>query len=149
MTLPAGYRLSDDKAELQLEVIHGFLTTSYWSPGIPRAVVKRAIEHSWCVGAYDAAGAQLAFARLVTDRATFAYLADVFVLEAARGQGLSKAMVAFFVHHPELQNLRRWMLATRDAHGLYAQFGFAGVGDEQAGRLMLRLDPDVYRRMAP
>lgn len=145
--LPAGYRLSDDKAELQIDVVHGFLAESYWSPGIPRRVVERAIEHSWCVGVYDPAGAQAAFARLVTDCATFAYLADVFVLESARGQGLSKAMVDFFVSHPELQNLRRWMLATRDAHSLYAQFGFEPMSDEQAGRLMQRLDPDVYRRM--
>lgn len=146
--LPAGYRLSDDKAELQVDAIHGFLTTSYWSPGIPRRVVERAIEHSWCVGVYDPAGAQVGFARLVTDRATFAYLCDVFVVPAARGIGLSKAIVDFFVHHPELQDLRRWMLATRDAHGLYAQFGFEPISEEQAARLMLRLDPDVYRRMA-
>ena len=147
--LPAGYRLSDDKAELQVEAIHGFLTTSYWSPGIPRRVVEQAIEHSWCVGAYDPGGAQVAFARLVSDRATFAYLCDVFVLPAARGLGLSKAMVGFFVNRPELQNLRRWMLATRDAHGLYAQFGFQPMSEEQAGRFMQRLDPDVYRRLAP
>jgi GNAT superfamily N-acetyltransferase len=146
--LPAGYHLSDDKAELQLDVIHGFLTTSYWSPGIPRAFVERAIAHSWCVGVYDPAGAQVGFARLVTDRATFAYLCDVFVLPAARGQGLSKAIVAYFVDHAELQHLRRWMLATRDAHDLYAQFGFTGIDDDQAGRLMQRLDPDVYRRLA-
>lgn len=147
--LTSGYRLSDDKAELQVEAIHGFLTKSYWSPGIPRRTVERAIEHSWCVGIYDPAGAQAAFARLVTDRATFAYVCDVFVVPAARGLGLSKAMVDFFVGHPELQNLRRWMLATRDAHGLYSQFGFEPINDEQAARLMLRLDPDVYRRMAP
>ena len=147
--LPAGYLLSDDKAELQVDVIHGFLTTSYWSPGIPRRVVERAIEHSWCAGVYDPDGAQVAFARLVTDRATFAYLCDVFVLPRARGLGLSKAIVGFFVNHPELPNLRRWMLATRDAHGLYAQFGFVGISDEQAARLMQRLDPDVYQRMVP
>lgn len=147
--LPSGYHLSDDKAELQIEAIHGFLSTSYWSPGIPRWVVERAIAHSWCVGVYDPAGAQVAFARLVTDRATFAYLADVFVLPAARGLGLSKAMVDFLVAHPELQNLRRWILATRDAHGLYAQFGFEPMSDEQASRFMQRLDPDVYRRLAP
>jgi GNAT superfamily N-acetyltransferase len=140
-------RLSDDRAELQLDMIHGFLSTSYWSPGIPRSFVERAIAHSWCVGAYDD-GAQVGFARLVTDRATFAYLADVFVLPHARGRGISKAMVAFFTDHPELQNLRRWMLATRDAHGVYEGFGFRVPDAEQAGRLMLRLDPDVYRRLA-
>jgi len=147
MTLPEGYRLSEDKADLQIEVIHAFLAGSYWSPGIPREVVARAIEHSMCVGAYDPAGQQVGFARLITDRATFAYLADVFVVEAARGQGLSKAMVAHLIDHPELQNLRRWMLVTRDAHGVYARFGFEPPDDEQSSRIMQRLDPDVYRRM--
>jgi GNAT superfamily N-acetyltransferase len=149
MSLPAGYRLSDDKAELQLDVIHGFLAKSYWSPGIPRDVVARAIANSRCVGTYDAEGRQVAFARLITDDATFAYLCDVFVLPPARGQGLSKAMVGFFLDHPALQHLRRWMLVTRDAHGVYARFGFAPPDAEQVGRLMQRLDPDVYRRMAP
>ena len=148
MTLPAGYRLSESKAELQLDVIHDFLSRSYWSPDIPREIVARAIEHSMCVGIYGPAGEQVGFARLITDRATFAYLADVFVVDAARGQGLSKAMVAHFIHHPELQNLRRWMLVTRDAHGVYAKFGFEPPNDEQASRFMQRLDPDVYRRMA-
>ncbi|MFC3711646.1 GNAT family N-acetyltransferase [Sphingoaurantiacus capsulatus] len=148
MSLLAGYRLSDDKAELQLDVIHGFLAQTYWSPGIPRAVVERAIANSRCVGAYAVDGRQLGFARLVTDDATFAYLCDVFVLPEVRGQGVSKAMVGFFLDHPELQNLRRWMLATSDAHGVYARFGFAPPDAEQAGRLMQRLDPDVYQRMA-
>jgi N-acetylglutamate synthase-like GNAT family acetyltransferase len=148
MTLPPGYRLSDDKAELQLDVIHGFLVEAYWSLGIPREVVARAIEHSMCIGAYGPDGGQVGFARLITDRATFAYLADVFVLEAARGLGLAKAMVAHFLDHPELRNLRRWMLVTRDAHGVYARFGFEGVSDEQRSRIMQRLDPDVYRRIA-
>ena len=148
MTLPVGYRLSEDKAELQLDVIHDFLSRSYWSPDIPREIVARAIEHSMCVGVYDPAGEQVGFARLITDRTTFAYLADVFVVDAARGQGLSKAMVAHFIDHPELQNLRRWMLVTRDAHGVYARCGFEPPNDEQASRIMQRLDPDVYQRMA-
>lgn len=150
MSVPTGYRLSDDKAELQIEVIHGFLAKdAYWSPGIPRTVVERAIANSRCVGVYGPDGAQVSFARLVTDSATFAYLCDVFVLPAARGIGLSKAMVGFLMAHPELQQLRRWMLGTRDAHGLYSQFGFGPISEEQTGRLMQRLDPDVYRRMAP
>lgn len=149
MTLPAGYRLSDDKSELQVDVVHGFLAEdAYWSPGIPRAVVERAIAGSRCVGVYGADGGQVAFARLITDDATFAYLCDVFVLPPARGRGLSKAMVGHFVGHPELQHMRRWMLVTRDAHDLYAQFGFGPISAEQVGRLMQRLDPDVYRRMA-
>jgi len=148
MKLPAGYRLSDDKAGLQIDVIHGFLAAdAYWSPGIPLGVVERAIANSRCVGVYGPDGAQVAFARLVTDSATFAYLCDVFVLPAARGLGLSKAMVGFLIAHPELQNLRRWMLVTRDAHHLYSQFGFEPISAEQVGRLMQRLDPDVYRRM--
>jgi len=148
VTPPAGYRLSGDRAELQLDVIHGFLARSYWSSGIPREVVARAVGNSMCVGAYGPDGAQVGFARLITDRATFAYLADVFVVEGARGRGLAKAMVAHFVDHPELRDLRRWMLVTRDAHGVYAKFGFEALDDEQAGRIMQRLDPDVYRRMA-
>lgn len=150
MTLPAGYRLSDEKSELQIDVIYGYLSQeAYWSPGIPRAVVERAIANSRCVGIYGPDGAQVAFARLITDDATFAYLCDVFVLPHARGRGLSKAMVAFFMAHPELQHLRRWMLVTRDAHGLYSQFGFGPISEEQVGRLMQRLDPEVYRRMQP
>lgn len=148
MSLPPGYRLSDDKAGLQIDVIHGFLgEDAYWSPGLPRAVVERAVANSRCVGVYGPGDAQVAFARLVTDSATFAYLCDVFVLPPARGRGLAKAMVGFFMAHPELQDLRRWMLVTRDAHRLYSQFGFGPISDEQAGRLMQRLDPDVYRRM--
>ena len=148
-TLPAGYSLSDDKMLLQLDVIHGFLASSYWSPGIPIEIVRRAIDNSMTVGVYrdePMGRRQVGFARLITDRATFAYLADVFVVEEARGLGLSKAIVAYFVGHPELQNLRRWMLATRDAHGLYRQFGFEPVADPD--RLMMRHDPDVYKRLA-
>ncbi len=138
------FRLSDDKAELQLDVIHGVLTETYWSPGISRALVQRAIDGSWCIGAYDEGGAQVGFARLITDRASFAWLADVFVVEAARGQGVSKAMVAFFVDHPELKTLRRWMLGTWDAHGLYRQFGFEVPKGQEAERLMQKRDQKAY-----
>jgi GNAT superfamily N-acetyltransferase len=117
--------ISDDVARLQINVIHRFLSEeSYWARGIPRELVERSLHYSMCFGIYAGSGEQVGFARLVTDRTTFAYLADVFVLPALRGQGLSKALMRFIVEHPELQGLRRWVLGTRDAHGLYAQFGF-------------------------
>lgn len=134
--------ISFDASRLDVGVIHGFLTTSYWSPGIPRAIVERAIAGSLCIGAYSG-GTQIGFARLVTDRATFAYLADVFVLPAHRGRGVSRRMLAELFAHPEVQGLRRMMLATRDAHGLYAAFGFAPLA--VPGRFMERHDPEAYR----
>jgi GNAT superfamily N-acetyltransferase len=121
------HTISDDRARLDLEIVHGFLTTSYWSPGVARDVVERAVANSLVLGVYrdttDGA-TQVGFARVVTDRATFAYLADVFVLDAERGGGLGHWLVETALSHPELQGLRRWMLATADAHGLYAQHGF-------------------------
>ena len=117
------YRVTTDKSLLDIDVIHGFLSQTYWSPGIPRAVVQRAIEHSLCF-AVLCDERQVAFARVVTDQATFAYLADVFVLPEHRGQGLSTLMMDEVQRHPALQGLRRMMLATRDAHALYARYGF-------------------------
>ena len=141
-------RLSDDKAELQVDVIHGFLSTSYWAEGIPRRIVEASIAGSMCLGAYRSGdGAQVGFARLITDRATFAWLADVFVLPEARGLGVSKAMLAWFDCHPDLQELRRWMLATKDAHRLYEQAGYERITD--ASRLMGRFAGDgLYQRIA-
>jgi GNAT superfamily N-acetyltransferase len=127
----------------QLDVIHGFLTESYWSPGIPNALVARALANSLCVGAFEDA-AQIGFARVVTDRATFAYLADVFVLETHRGRGVARALVAALHDHPELQGLRRWLLATRDAHGLYESMGWQQLSDPSV--FLQRHDPDAYRR---
>ena len=121
------YEISTDPGRLQLDAIHAYLTRSYWSPGIPREVVARAIANSMCFGLYDVQGptdTQVGFARVVTDKASFAYLADVYVLEEHRRQGLSKRLVEAVLGHPELQGMRRFLLATRDAHGLYAQFGF-------------------------
>jgi GNAT superfamily N-acetyltransferase len=135
--------ISFDTAALDLDVIHGFLTTSYWSPGIPRATVARAIAGSLCVGAYRD-GAQVGFARLVTDRATFAWLADVFVLPEARGLGTGRAMVQALMDHPEMQGLRRWLLATLDAHGVYAALGWTPLARPE--RFLERHDPDVYSR---
>src|ERR1700756_3519662 len=117
------YDISSDPTRLQPAAIHAYLTRSYWSPGIPKEVVERAIANSLCFGIY-LGEAQVGFARVVTDKASFAYLADVYVLEEHRGQGLSKRLVETILAHPDLQGLRRFMLATRDAHGLYAQFGF-------------------------
>lgn len=122
-----GYTVSTDPARLDLDVIHGFLRTAYWSAGIPRAVVERAVAHSLCFGLYTGAGDQCGFARVVTDRAVFAHLADVFVLPGHRGQGLGAWLIERVLAHPELQGLRRWTLGTRDAHELYARFGFVST----------------------
>jgi len=119
--------ISDDKALLNRALIHKFLTErSYWAKGVPREIVERSIEHSLCFGVYRAER-QIGFARVVTDFATFAWLADVFIVEEERGRGLSKRLVAAVLAHPQLQGLRRFMLGTLDAHGLYAQFGFVPI----------------------
>jgi len=136
--------ISFDPARLDLDAIHDLLTNSYWSPGIPRETVERAIAGSLCVGAYDEAGRQIGFARVVTDRATFAYLADVIVTESARGQGAGQAMVAALMAHPEVQGLRRWLLATEDAHGVYAKVGWKPLAHPDW--FMEIVDRDIYRR---
>lgn len=119
--------ISTDRARMDVELIHRYLSQeSYWAKSIPRDLVERSIENSFCFGAFDG-DAQIGFARVVTDFATFAYIADVFVLPSHRGNGISKAIMAAIRNHPELQRLRRWHLLTRDAHGLYEQFGFQTV----------------------
>lgn len=125
--LPDGaYRITADAAEMDVDAVHRALAASYWAAGVPREVVERAMRHSLCFAVLH--GRELvAFCRLVTDRATFAYLADVFVVEAHRGRGLSKALVARALAHPDLQGLRRVLLATRDAHALYARYGFTAL----------------------
>lgn len=135
------YEISTDPARLDIDAIHAFLTQSYWSPGIPRATVARAISHSLCFGAFWQ-GQQVGFARVVTDRTTFAYLCDVYVLEAHRGRGLAKQLMDRVVQHPDLQGLRRMMLATRDAHSLYARYGFQPLA--APGVMMEIHKPDVY-----
>ncbi len=145
--------VSDDPARLDLAVVHGFLAASYWSPGIPAEVVRRAIAGSLACGLYrldegaDESGGrgdrQVGFARAVTDRATFAYLADVFVLPEARGQGLGTFLVEALLAHPDLQGLRRWSLVTRDAHALYRKLGFTPLAAPE--RHMERLVRDAYR----
>jgi len=121
------FLISTDPARLDLDMIHGFLTNCYWAKGIPREVVARSIEHALCFGVYDGSGAQVGFARVVSDFATVAYLGDVFVLESHRRHGLGKWLMECVMEHPALQDLRRWILVTRDAHGLYSQFGFTPV----------------------
>jgi GNAT superfamily N-acetyltransferase len=137
------FLISTDPLRLDLDVIHGFLSNNYWAKGIPREVVARSIENSLCFGIYDDKDAQVGFARVVSDFATVAYLGDVFVLESHRGRGLSKWMMECIREHPALQGLRRWILLTRDAHGLYSQFGFKPLKSPE--RYMERHDPDVYQ----
>ena len=136
-------RLSFDRAEQQLDVIHGYLSRSYWAEGIPRAIVEKAVANSFCIGAFDG-DAQIGFARLITDRATFAYLADVFVLEEHRGGGVARAMLEALDAHTELQGLRRWALFTRDMQPLYAKLGWEAYPNPD--RLMVRDIPDIYTR---
>ena len=119
-----GYEVSTDRGRLDLDAIHSYLSQSYWSPGIPRATVERGIANSEPFGLYDPRGAQAGFARAITDYAAYAYVGDVFVLEPHRGRGLGKFLIDCMLAHPDLQNLRRWALATADAHGLYERFGF-------------------------
>jgi GNAT superfamily N-acetyltransferase len=136
------FLISTDPARLNFDVIYGFLTNCYWSKGIPREVVARSIEHSLCFGVYDGSGAQVGFARVVSDFATVAYLGDVFILESHRGRGLSKWLMECITQHPALQGLRRWILLTRDAHGLYEKFGFTSVKAPE--RYMELHRADVY-----
>ncbi|MXV33589.1 MULTISPECIES: GNAT family N-acetyltransferase [unclassified Xanthomonas] len=139
-------RISTDKQELDLPLIHRFLSEqAYWSLGIPLDTVQRAIAGSLCFGGYLDGVGQVAFARAITDGATFGYLADVFVLDAYRGRGYAKQLVAVMAH-PQLQGLRRFMLATSDAHALYAQYGFAAPARPQT--LMEVLRPDIYQAAA-
>jgi len=129
-SIPEGYVVSCDPALLDLDAIHGFLSQSYWAKSIPKLLVERSIKNSLCWGVYHEAK-QVGFARIISDRATFAYLCDVFILPEHRAKGLSKALVAAIHQHPDLQGLRRWMLVTVDAHGLYEQFGFKTVAQPE------------------
>jgi GNAT superfamily N-acetyltransferase len=140
--------ISDDPARFDLARAYGWIATeSYWAENIPLAVFEKAVANSLTVGAYAIGGEMAAMARVVTDRATFGWICDVFVDEAHRGAGLGKRLVAYLREHPDLQGLRRLHLATRDAHGLYAQFGFAPLAG--AERWMEIHDPDVYRPSSP
>ena len=140
---PCKIEITNERSRMDIDAIRQFLARSYWAPAISRGVVARAISNSLCFGAFNDSR-QIGFVRVVTDAATFAYVADVFVLEEYRGRGISKGLMAAVRAHPDLQGLRRWHLATRDAHGLYRQFGFSALADPD--RHMELVDPDVYRR---
>lgn len=134
----SGVELSEDRARIDVARVLGWLRASYWGASMDRATLERAVANSLCVGAYRD-GRQIGFARAVTDRATMAWLTDVVVDETARGQGIGRAMAGFLLEHPELSGLRRWGLATRDAHGVYAPLGFVPL--ERPEHYMERLDP--------
>jgi ribosomal protein S18 acetylase RimI-like enzyme len=143
-----GYTVSSDRARLDVDAIHAFLTRCYWSTGIPRDTVARALAHSLGFGLYAPNGAQVGFVRVLTDHATFAYLCDVYVLEEHRGRGLGEWLVAFVLADPALADLRRICLTTRDAHGLYEKFGFAAP--KWANAFLEIARPDIYlTRKAP
>lgn len=138
------YLLSTDKHKIELQVVHSYLCNeSYWARGIPIETVKRSIDHSLCFGIYYE-NKQVGFARIISDFTTFAYLADVFVLPAHRGKGLSKWLMQIIMSYPDLQGLRRFLLTTMDAHELYRQYGFAEY--PQPERMMSRNVPDIYKQ---
>jgi GNAT superfamily N-acetyltransferase len=137
-----GLLVSTDPTKLDTDAIHAFLTRAYWCEGIPREIVERAVRNSLCFGLFDGP-AQVGLARVVTDYATFAYLCDVYVLESHRGRGLSKWLIECVMAHPQLQGLRRFNLATRDAHSLYTRFGFQPLRHPEAQ--MERHKPDIYK----
>ncbi|CCN34194.1 Histone acetyltransferase HPA2/related acetyltransferase [Vibrio nigripulchritudo SO65] len=138
-----GYTITTNPEDLDIEVVYDVISNSYWAAGIPKQTLEKAISNSLCFGVYDSAGSQVGFARVITDRATFAYLGDVFVTQEHQGLGIGKWLIETVVSHSELQGLRRMFLATRDAHGLYKQFGFEAV--ENPDILMQIWQPDVYR----
>jgi GNAT superfamily N-acetyltransferase len=138
-----GYTVSTDPQRLDMKTIHGFLTKAYWALGIPMEILKRSIDNSIPFGIYQ--GERLVgFGRVITDRATFGYIGDVFVLEEHRGHGLSKWLVECMLAHPELQGFRRWILLTRDAQGLYKKFGFMTPPNPE--RYMELWKPDIYQK---
>jgi GNAT superfamily N-acetyltransferase len=143
--LPAGYEVSTDPARIDLDYVHRYLSqASYWAGAIPREVVARSVANALSFGLYAADGAQVGFARVVTDRATFAWLADVFIDPDRQGLGLGKGLMDAVVAHPDLQGLRRFMLATADAHGLYERYGFKTI--DNPDRLMAIIRTDLYQR---
>jgi N-acetylglutamate synthase-like GNAT family acetyltransferase len=138
------YLVSTNKALLNMEVIHHYLSTeSYWAIDIPKTTVETCIENSMCFGVYNN-NVQIGFARLITDKATFAYLADVFIITTEQGKGLGKFLIQTIMQHPQLQGLRRWYLTTRDAHSLYAQFNWQPINDDMKNRLMTINKPNIY-----
>ena len=139
------FTVSTDRSLIDLKLVHDFLRDSYWAKDIPRHVFVKSVENSLCFGVYEGPG-QIGFARVITDYATFAYLADVFIIESHRRRGLANFLMECIVQHPQLQGLRRWTLATRDAHQLYAKFGFKPLG--RPDRFMELHNPEVYKKAA-
>jgi GNAT superfamily N-acetyltransferase len=137
------YTISTDLSRFDVEMIYGFLTHSYWAEGVPRDIVQRSIDNAMCFGVFDG-DRQVGFARVITDRATYGYIGDVFILESHRRKGLSKLLMKAIMEHADLQGLRRWSLVTTDAHGLYRQFGFTPLANPQ--RYMELVNPDVYKK---
>jgi len=137
------YEVSTDRSRFDVDLIHTFLRSSYWAANMPRDILDRAIRHALCFGVFSGQ-TQVAFARVITDYATFAYLADLFVVPEHRGRGVSKLLLRSILDHPELQGLRRFLLATKDAHGLYAQFGFKPLANPDD--FMTIHHPDVYKK---
>jgi GNAT superfamily N-acetyltransferase len=136
------YEISTDRTRFDLGMIHGFLADSYWARGIPRETVERAVQNSQCAGVF-LDGQQVGFGRVITDYATIGYLADVFILPEHRGQGLARRLVQALLDHPDLQGLRRWLLATQDAHGLYEKLGFAPLAHPE--HFLTIHHPDIYQ----
>ena len=142
--------ISTEKEKFDIDLIHSFLTRSYWAEGISKEIIKQSIEGALCFAVFEndkqamPAGRQVGFARMITDKATFAYLADVFIIEEYRGLGLSKWLMEVIMSHPDLQGLRRIMLATRDAHGLYEKFGFTPLNN--VDRWMHIHNPEIYKQ---
>jgi GNAT superfamily N-acetyltransferase len=138
------FSISTDPSDFDVSAIHVYLSASYWAAGIPQETVARSIANSLCFGVFNGE-AQIGFARVITDRATFAYIGDVYILDAFQGRGLGTWLMQTITAHPDLQGLRRWSLVTRDAHGLYRRFGFDGL-KEPAG-YMEKSDITAYREM--
>ena len=141
--IPVQYEVSTDQARFDVGLVHSFLSSSYWAANMPRKVLEKSIRHALCFGVF-VDGKHVAFARVITDYATFAYLSDLFVIPGHRGQGVSKLLMRSILDHPELQGLRRFVLATKDAHGLYAQFGFKPLSNPDD--FMTIHNPDVYKQ---
>jgi GNAT superfamily N-acetyltransferase len=142
------YEIDDDQARLDLDVVHGFVTGSYWAEGVPRDVVERSVANSLTLGLYDDQN-QVGFTRAVTDRATFAWVCDVFVLPEHRGRGLGHWMIETLLAHPDLAGIRRFMLATADAHQVYADCGFTPIGDPSQHMEIRRRARELYGQPAP
>jgi ribosomal protein S18 acetylase RimI-like enzyme len=137
------FSISTDPSRIDVDAIHAYLSRSYWAEGIPMEIVARSVDNSLCFGLFES-GRQIGLARVITDRATFAYLCDVYVLEECRDRGLGKWLMETVLQHPDLRNLRRFLLATRDAHGLYDRYGFKVL--QNPDRYMEIRYPDIYKR---